>query len=298
MKEAEQKRRLVPVAAVTSVLTVGIVVAVAVSSPDSQTSSRAQASPVSEPPAAQVPAGNPEDPSTWRLPIEAYLPAKADARLMSSARDTLIDACMRDAGHEAWVPAPDLPELGGRTLVDWRYGIHDASLAAERGYHPAAAEQKAYDEAMQIGAVDKSGSDQGKVEACARQADGTVPAPQHDDLAQQISGSSFAESQRDPEVVRAFAGWSACMATAGYQYQRPMDASDDAAFSDPSHVAAKEIATAKADIACREAHQVARIWFDAETRLQQKAIKANHLALDKIRADNQSSARAAAKAVQ
>ncbi|BFO16065.1 hypothetical protein SHKM778_24530 [Streptomyces sp. KM77-8] len=68
-------------------------------------------------------------------------------------------------------PAP----LGGTTLTDWRYGIHDAALASTRGYHPDAAQQEAYDEAMEAGAVDLSGAPDSKVRECAAEVDGQVP---------------------------------------------------------------------------------------------------------------------------
>lgn len=220
--------------------------------------------------------GVPDDPSTWRLPIEAYMPSHTQTRLVTGARDGLIDRCMSEAGYPAWKPAPDLPEVGGKSLTDWRYGIHDSELAAKRGYHPDAEEQRAYDDAMQEGAVDESGAPPDVLRGCATQADGDVPAAQPAAIVQQVGGEAFSEAQRDRKVVAAFAQWSACMKGKGFTYAAPMDANDDPRFADPHVVTRLEIDTAKADTACRERHHVNRTWFDAESTIQRAKI-AGHL---------------------
>ncbi len=225
---------------------------------------------------AKASVGDPDDPATWQLPIEAYMPTRQQARLVSGTRDELIDRCVERAGYPEWKPAPDLPELGGKTLTDWRYGIHDAGLAATRGYHPAAGEQETYDAAMAEGAVDESGTPDDVVHGCVTEVDGDVPSLQPEGIVQQVSGEAFKESLKDPKVVTAFAKWSACMKDKGYSYEKPMDANDDVRFADPYKVSDLEIATAKADIACRNAADVARTWFDAESAIQTAKI-ADHL---------------------
>ncbi|MFH9425432.1 hypothetical protein [Streptomyces sp. NPDC017529] len=245
---------------------------------------------------AQASVGDPHDPATWRLPIEAYMPTRAQARLVSTSRDTLIDRCMDKAGYPAWKPAPDLPQVGGKTLTDWRYGIHDATLAAERGYHPEAGEQEAYDAAMSEGAVDESGAPDDVVKRCVSQADGSVPAAQPADVLQQVSGEAFNESRTDPKVVAAFTKWSSCMKTKGYSYKAPMEANDDPAFADPHKVSKQEVKTAQADITCRDEADVARTWFDAEAKLQRSKI-AEHLQAISKSAEATKQAVAKAKAV-
>jgi len=233
--------------------------------------------------ASKAEVGDPGNPATWRLPIEAYLPAKADTRFISATRDSLIDECMKAAGYDQWTPAPDLPEIGGKTLTDWRYGIHDTELAAKRGYHPDAAEQRAYDEAQEAGAVDESGADDTTLKGCVTQADGKAPSAQPAALAQQISNDSYLESMNAPSVIDAFAKWSSCMKAQGYSYAKPMDANDDSRFSDPYNVTDEEIATAKADVSCRSTYNVEKVWFDAEAALQQTAIAKNQADLNKAR---------------
>ncbi|MFG2142610.1 hypothetical protein ACGFRG_00165 [Streptomyces sp. NPDC048696] len=236
--------------------------------------------------AAAVPAavGDPGNPATWKLPVEAYMVTKDQARLVGASRAAVITNCMKDAGFPQWTPAPDLPRVGGKTETDWRYGIHDAALAARRGYHPDAAEQKAYDKAMMAGAVDKSGADPQVVKRCVQSAGDLAARPA--DLVQQIKGDSYKASAEDPKVKAVFAQWSACMKAKGYSYGKPMDANNDPRFNDPDTVTDVEIATAKADIACRTQHHVEKTWFDAESALQTKAIKANASALAGIQSAN------------
>lgn len=242
-----------------------------------------------QPQAPQTPAEDPDNPATWQLPIAAYMPTTAQTRMAAGLRDDLIDACMKDAGFAQWAPAPDLPSIGGKTLTDWRYGIHDAALAAKNGYHPAPAEQRAYDAAMAEGAVDESGADEGQVRQCAQQASGDVPTVQTADLVAEIDGDAYRAAMADPAVVAAFTKWSSCMKDKGYSYTKPMDANDDPQFSDPSRITAAEIATATADVACRDEYKVEKTWFDAEVVLQGAAIKKNQAALDKIKDTTQTS---------
>ncbi|MDV9173052.1 hypothetical protein R6V09_23415 [Streptomyces sp. W16] len=245
-----------------------------------------QPSPVTGRQVAQAQPANPADPAGWKLPIEAYLPTKAQARLVAGSRDDLLDKCMADAGSPTWTPSPDLPEIGGKTLTDWRYGIHDAALAAKRGYHPDAAEQTAYDSAMEAGAVDTSGADAAVLDGCVTQVDGQVPATTAKAaLVQQISGDAFVQSEQASEVVAVFAQWSSCMKDKGYTYAKPMDASDDARFNDPGTVTDTEIATATADIECRDKYHVEKTWFDAESALQRTAIAQHQAELDQVKAD-------------
>ncbi|MFI6403263.1 hypothetical protein [Streptomyces sp. NPDC050548] len=280
-----QSRRSTAKAAVPALVAAAVgVVAFATAWPGAH--QPAQPRPVTGRQVAQAQPTNPADPATWKLPIEAYLPTRAQARLVAGTRDDLLDKCMAAAGDPAWTPSPDLPAIGGKTLTDWRYGIHDAALAAKRGYHPYAAEQTAYDAAMEAGAVDTSGADGAVLDGCVTQVDGQVPATTaRAALVQQISGDAFAQSEQAPDVVAVFAQWSSCMKDKGYTYAKPMDASDDARFNDPGTVSAAEVATATADIACRDKYHVEKTWFDAESALQRTAIAQHQAELDQVKAD-------------
>ncbi|MEW2437629.1 hypothetical protein AB0952_26320 [Streptomyces caniferus] len=277
-------RIIVPLvsAATVGALAVGGAAFLRSASPDDQISTSA----AGQPPALSGRSASDDNPAHWHLPIEAYMPTEKQKQLIAGARDSLIDACMKEAGHEEWTPAPDLPALGGKSLVDWRYGIHDAALAAERGYKPAAGEQEAYDRAAEDGAVGSSGGDETVLKGCVQKAAGPASADQRSELVQQISGDSFEASTKDPAVVEAFAKWSACMAKKGYAYKKPMDANDDDRFADPYHVSSEEKETAKADISCRGQSHVQQTWFDAEVTLQESAIKKHQKALNEVKKAN------------
>ncbi|MCM1975263.1 hypothetical protein [Streptomyces sp. G1] len=221
-------------------------------------------------PVAKAVVGDPEDPATWRLPVETYAPTKAQARMVGATRDELIDACMESKGLPEWTPAPDLPDLGGTTLTDWRYGIHDAEEARAYGYHPDPAEQEAYDEAL---AQDRSGdTDREALRSCVEEADGGVPRLAVSPLVNQIGGYSYQMARETPEVREVFAQWSQCMKAKGYRYEQPMEAAEDPRFLAAGTASALEKDTAVADVACRDKFDVEKTWFDAEARIQQEEI--------------------------
>ncbi|MEU3051519.1 hypothetical protein ABZ705_34425 [Streptomyces sp. NPDC006984] len=278
-----------PVAAAAA--TGAVAVAFAATSPDGSSHEASRPVGTAGKPREAVPTGvvgNPSDPATWKLPIETYMVTPAEARLISGSRDSLIDKCMAEAGFEQWVSAPDLPEVAGSTLTDWRYGIHDAEAAAKHGYHPDPAQQQAYDEAMSAGAVDKSGADDGALRRCVESVDSKAPIAQPSSLVQSINNGSYKAAERSPGVVKVFAQWSACMKAKGYSYAKPMDANEDPRFGQPNRVTKLEIETAVADVACRDRYQVEKVWFDTEVGLQQKEIAKDRAQLDAVQATNRS----------
>ncbi|WP_435212720.1 hypothetical protein [Streptomyces sp. bgisy034] len=232
-------------------------------------------------PVAKAFVGDPEDPATWRLPVETYAPTKAQTRMVSATRDELIDGCMDKKGFPEWTPAPDLPDLGGTTLTDWRYGIHDADEAQAYGYHPDPEAQKAYDDAL---ARDQSGNtDRDALRSCVDEADGGVPRLAVSPLVNQIGGYSYQMARETPEVQKVFEQWSECMKTKGYAYAQPMDAAEDSRFITADRASELEKDTAVADVACRDRFDVEKTWFDAEARIQEQEISKSRQELEKQR---------------
>lgn len=284
---------VLPLMAAAAVCTVAVIAIPDHDSPDSEAKA-ADAKPAPLAP-AKATVGDPDDPATWRLPIEAYMPAPSAARTITNVRDDVMDACMSKAGFDGWKPAPDLPNIDGASFTDGRYGISDAEQAAKYGYHRDPELMKAYNDAMTEGAVDESGADEGQVRQCAQEADTNVTAAQTDPLVGQIDIEGYKASLTDPAVVDVFAKWSACMKDKGYTYATPPDVQEDPQFTDPENITPEEIATAKADISCRDQYPVAQVWFGAEVKIQQAAIAKNQDALDRIRTGNQTQAAKAAK---
>lgn len=243
--------------------------------------------------------------------MQAYLPTDEDQQQLSQAKKVLVGDCMAGFGF-TWTPAPDLPKVGPKTLTDWRYGIHDMDLARERGYKPDALEQADYDAAVNKGAVDGGTADDAAARAldgrtkevggkkvpeggCVGEANRKINAGAAESRAAiDLANGAFIKAKQDPEVVKAFADWSACMKKAGYSYKEPLDASDDSRFSGPE-VSSEEIATATADITCRDRTDVARLWFTAEAALQKQAIDDNAEQLEENRKAMDAAVREAAK---
>ncbi|MER5557349.1 hypothetical protein ABT071_01855 [Streptomyces sp. NPDC002506] len=281
-------RRIVKVAAPALVAVAAGAVAVATltaRSPDGDGMAARRASPgQSATPLISAAVGGGDDPAGWKLPIETYMFSKSQVHTMNSRRAALMADCVKRAGLPAPDPAPDAPDLDGRTETDLRYGIHDAALAARRGYHPDAADQEAHDRAIAAGAAVPAGADGAVVRGCSDEAGVTVPAPTQAEVVEAIARDSYARSARTPDVTAVFARWSACMKAKGYSYAQPMDVNDDPRFHDRDGVRDAEIATATADVACRRRIPVAKVWFEAESALQTEAIKANQGVLNTVRA--------------
>lgn len=221
--------------------------------------------------------------------MEAYLPSDSERSQLTKAKAMLIGDCMKRAGFPQWYAAPELPKAGPKTLTDWRYGIHDAELAQRRGYKADEAEESAYEAAVNKSAVDGTspeGPDGRALTVCAGEARtriGGGPST-YGDEAQRLGNEAFIRSKEVKDVVAAFQAWSSCMKEQGYNYRQPLDASDDQRFAGRD-VTALEIATATADITCRDRTHVAKIWWEAEVTLQTASLEENAEMLDKARKD-------------
>lgn len=260
----------------------GALIAVGIASTGSSDPSKSRDTAAETAPVANAQVGDPADPATWKLPIEAYVPSRSDRVTVSAERDKLMDRCVDQAGYPDWQPAPDLPVVGGETLVDWRYGIHDAAAAEKWGYHPDPTKQKARDAALAAGAVDPSKTPSDVVNACFEETEKKIPTFPATTVAGQVGADAWKKAKATPKVVKAFSDWSGCMKAKGFTYAKPMDANDDPKFAVPE-ISDLEIKTATADIECRNKHNVARSWFDAESALQQAEIEKNKERLDTLR---------------
>ncbi|MGW1014055.1 hypothetical protein ACWD4X_28930 [Streptomyces termitum] len=260
----------------------------------------------SAPPASDR--GTAADPATWTLPLQRFRPTEAQARSIGRAEAKLVGRCMEGFGV-AWEPQAELPGAGPRNMMDWRYGIHDRALSARRGYQPDAAEQARYETALRADRARPAPSADAQVLLSGTGAPGGLPPGASAEVrggrkngrpippggcfgqARAVLGSStrgitplvdrltfdsYPASLETPEVKAVFARWSACMARRGHHYAAPMDADQDPRFRpNPAGVSQQEIDTALADLACREQHQVARVWFTAERRIQEQYIRQN-----------------------
>lgn len=236
--------------------------------------------------------GAPDDASTWRLPIQAYVASDDQERFADNMTGAFADRCMAAKGYEEWHPV-SIPDIGGKTLTDWRYGIHDPDLTARRGYHPPAGEEHTQNEAI-YEYSHQPGADTDDFRSCMSEVDGNTDEFAPPGEAELFIGDTWTLAQNQPKVKAAFKNWSRCMKAKGYTYAKPMDANDDPKFATLEPTQA-EIETAMADVTCRTKYDVNRVWFDAEIELQMKAIGKHQKQLDELRDHNNKTAEKAAR---
>jgi hypothetical protein len=214
-----------------------------------------------------------------RLPLDAYSFSDAELYTISNAEDVLIARCMRGKGYpwELINRPTDAPDLRNRR----RYGVIEARIA-RFGYHvptglltPISLE-RAYDE------QDRTLSEAAKEAAfgangCGRQAAEALGAA--DDLDQALlarsSRSSLYDTLKEPPVATALKFWRDCMHQAGFDHQDPLGAMSDPAWSsnESAGPSQREIATATADVACKDRSALVETWHAAEIPVQDKAVK-------------------------
>ncbi|MEV0416388.1 hypothetical protein AB0I68_38030 [Streptomyces sp. NPDC050448] len=258
--------------------------------------------------------GTAADPATWKLPLMRYMPTPAEEQTIARAEERLVQQCTARFGIRL-PPEPALPPIGGRNMMDWRYGIHDPALTSRRGYQTDATQQARYDAALREasrqpqpsadtnvvlmglgtpadllakaspgargGVVDGKSIPEGGCVGEARRTLGTSTRGVSP-LVQQLTSESFPASAETSEVRAAFDRWSRCMRDKGFSYAKPMDANDDPRFRPrPDHaVTPQETATALADLRCRGSERVAETWHSAEVRIQQESVTQHAQALD------------------
>ncbi|KJY35199.1 hypothetical protein [Streptomyces sp. NRRL S-495] len=229
------------------------------------------------------------------LPIATYLISPDEDRRIEAARTALIGSCMKrfgfdyapaavgakpvsythlaqgyhwgaspDRKQQSATPQPPAPEMQA-VLGHGRAGPTESAAPADRTHNGIA--------------IPPGG--------CLGEADDTLTRGggilQDDAGALEINGRSFADSMADGRVQAAFAAWSRCMKEKGQTYASPVDAvSDERWFSSPT-ATAPEIATATADIDCKQQNNVVGIWFAVETAYQNRAVQADLKRLEQTR---------------
>ncbi|MFF7635793.1 hypothetical protein ACFZB9_21975 [Kitasatospora sp. NPDC008050] len=248
--------------------------------------------------------------SGLRLPIEDYLIGSADAARIQSARAALIGSCMKRFGAD-YAPAVD---LGTRSQMVNRYGPTDPDTARTDGYHAPGAlrapGQQPTEPALPPDLAAVLGHGTGAPQLPGSTAAPTAPAGgtyrglavppggcvgeaeriltagggivQDDQAAVDINFHDYQRSLDEAAVKSAFARWSGCMSAKGYRYDTPESAVNDHRWRTPTPTA-EEIATAGADVACKQQADVVGTWFGAESRLEAQDIQAQLPQLTQVR---------------
>jgi hypothetical protein len=136
----------------------------------------------------------------------------------------------------------------------------------------------------------------GCVGEATRKLEGATRTSADPSLPERLDVESLQEAQGRPGVRHALAAWSGCMAAKGYKAATPFDAMrlpPSAAGPKPDK---QEIATAVADVSCKQQTGLIRTWFDAEVAVQYRQIAADKPALDAAKAQTDAMVKAAAAA--
>jgi hypothetical protein len=254
------------------------------------------------------------DVSELRLPLDAYMYTNDQYLAMLRARAHLISACMRRFGRDYpatvtnAVPGVHFPDLDNANAR--RYGLFDAESAALYGYNvpprPEAAEpdsrstgsggleiterdlflldgrgRPGYENATLPTDVDGNALPE---DGCNGEADRALA----DGLAQPDLGvvdtlafEAHQRAEQDSRVRAAVEAWSACMKARGYAYSSIWEPND---YPWPEPPGPEEIATATADVACKEETNLVGIAFAVESAYQVRLIERHSAELNAVKA--------------
>jgi hypothetical protein len=232
------------------------------------------------------------------LPLDAYAPNPDQQRTLATAYQRLIHECGSRFGFD--VPVAVAPsDVANLTEHDRLYGILRIEDATRFGYRvptgaaPLAPSGKSGsgwnpsdDEFVVVRGVDRN---TGKPKTgtlihgqpvaaggCAGQASRSLaygtrgsPPPDLAKVYERLSVEAHRSAERDSRVRAGFASWSACMARAGYRYGSPWEP-NDARWGQA--VTPQEIATATADVRCRQDTRLVDTWVAVESAYQRRLI--------------------------
>lgn len=257
------------------------------------------------------------------LPLDAYAFTAAEDELIGRVGEAHVRDCATSLGLDAAAIDPLPFGTAAETAAaaagrhDRRYAVADPEVAAVHGYHPpstADVRREFYEahtdaELEVLVGVTADGEpaarddipDGGCLGSAAR-ATAVAPAAASalqdgQELVSTVQADAWHAALGDPRVLDAFAAWSACMAEAGYRYAAPMDANDDPRWWTADTAGPDEIATAVADVACKQSTGLIPVWSAVEADHQEQLIAASQSELDGYRAllDQQVSAASTAR---
>jgi len=282
------------------------------------------------PPLGSVPVVR--DATNLALPMDAYLFTNKDYVAVQRAQARLVGACMRRFGVAYPSDIPQSSLVAGVSFPDFdninarRYGLVDAGAAAARGYNPQPglvgqddtgdASRKAgggieltpqvlfllngktRPEFAQVTSMPKDVNGQPLPDdGCSGAAQQRLAAgqqPQNMALPQILAQDTSRLAENDSRVRAAMGTWSECMKRAGYQYASSREPNN---FKWPEPPGTTEIATATADVACKQQTNLVGIWFAVESAYQKQTIERHSQQLAALRAYIDTTARNAAQVV-
>jgi hypothetical protein len=232
-----------------------------------------------------------------QLPLDAYRVSNRQQQTALEATRVVARKCMARFGFD-WhgndpTPQPDLD-----ALVKRRYGLINKDDAVRYGYQapPDVAGGPSGKSADFNPSPDELAVWRGTAPASTQINGQTVPAggcqgevgrkmeagaPQGDvNLAQNLSTQSFTKSKTDSRLLAAESQWSACMKQAGYDYK---NASEPNAIDWRTRNNTEQVATATADVACRQKNNLVGIWAAVDAAYQRQLVEKNAQQLSLVR---------------
>lgn len=223
------------------------------------------------------------DSKALKLPLDDYLLTTVDAGALARGRDSIMQRCLTGLG------APYTPKARGNTDIETnerRYGLADAELAKQHGYHVPDMDKRAEDYPSSVmplvtGEVTTYNGVAVPQGGCIGEAQRELHETELQDaldLPHKLNMESYTRSQKAPAVVKATEEWSNCMKESGHTYPDPLAAINDKEFS-AATAGAHEKEVALADVLCKQKVNLIGVWSGAESEYQRFLIKSNSNAL-------------------
>ncbi|GAA5120855.1 hypothetical protein [Haloechinothrix salitolerans] len=260
----------------------------------------APASPSELPPLGEVPViRDADDLAALDLPLDPYhVDTEPLLDRMNRAWDVLVQRCIRRYGL-SWPTSPEhVPPEGPEHME--RYGIIDAAVVTEYGYHqpPRPGVKNGEDtgqswsadaDAVMTGRVDRHDGKPVPNGGCNGEAMRALGAelpengPPKAPLSRRLAGRAYEQALADPRLDPVVAEWRECMTAAGYDYDSPLDAGEDRAWYVKSGPSKREIATALADVDCRARTNYVGMFYALDAAYQREAVAAHRAELRELR---------------
>ncbi|MFJ4779069.1 hypothetical protein [Streptomyces sp. NPDC088762] len=219
------------------------------------------------------------DSKALRLPLDDYLLTTDDAQALARGRASLMQRCLAGLGA-TYTPAAQ-PSTDIETN-ERRYGLADAELAKQHGYHVPDMQKPAEEypaaimplvrgeETTHNGVPVPEGGCAGEAQRELHE----VELQKALELPQKLNMESYVKSQKAPAVVKASEAWSKCMQGSGHTYPDPLAAINDKEFS-AATPGTREKEVALADVLCKQKVNLIGIWSGAENEYQRFLIESN-----------------------
>ncbi|MCX2948438.1 hypothetical protein [Lentzea sp. NEAU-D7] len=240
-----------------------------------------------EPPLGALPVINVDADVTF--PLDGYLISPESRAAVRKSQDLLVQKCLRRFGFEMELPEREPEHVRSRVIgvVDdaevSKHGYSDPeTLASVRKAEELRKQQKPWPQDM-VAVLDgkgakKEGVPSGGCMGESQRVLGISVKSQEkagdENFVIGLSRDSTTFAEADSRLKDAWGKWSACMKQAGYDYADPWGPNSEKKFGGDD-ASPEEIATARADVACRKKHDVNAIWVAVRTAYQHRLIVDN-----------------------